>query len=46
MNWFLDCDGQHVNEKQKTTLLGSKYLRIKYLESLTYGVGKPRLKHV
>ena len=26
--------------------LGSKYLRIKYLESLLFCIGKPRLKHV
>ena len=27
-------------------VLGSKYLRIKYLESLLFCVGKPRSKHV
>ena len=27
-------------------VLGSKYLRIKYLESLLFCIGKPRLKHV
>ena len=26
--------------------LGSKYLRIKYLESLLFCIGKPRLKHI
>ena len=42
--WWLVAGGG--NDGWMWYELGSKYLRIKYLESLLFCIGKPRLKHI